>query len=251
MHDGAAWILRGARATAWLAAGDGVSPDDMAAGIVGSDAGHRVAVDGIEPLSWPVAAAELASGRGRPRVQLVLPRPGDPRGRGPDVRRALEGTGVAVVVGTDPPTWLTPGAGPDDTVAWTGAPGAAPVAIPDPRAADRDLRVALLEAATSVDDLPGVTRETGRADAAADVEWASRAWQRGPWPSALTPRRLDLGLRGLRLIVALASMEAHASMPLSAGVDRRRDERLVPLATAAHRAVEAAVSGPIDDADEH
>lgn len=251
MHDGAAWILRGARATAWLAAGDGVSPDEIAAGIVGSDAGHRVAIDGVGPQSWAVAAAALASGGDRPRVRLVLPRPGDPRGRGPYARPALEGTGVAVVVGTDPATWLTPGPGPDDTVTWTQGRGSAPVEGIDPGTADRDLRTRLLEAATLVDDMPGMTRETGRADLAADVERAARAWQRGPWPGALGPRRLDLGLRGLRLLVALASMESHASIALTAGVERLRDERLAPLATAAHRAVEAAVSGPIDDAGEH
>jgi hypothetical protein len=220
--------------TAWLRGY--VVSDLVLDAVLGDDATHVVAglpeVDGSAPLSR--ALAELRIGGAR-WFGLALPVAGDPVGIGgpPDFGTAALETGQAVVAGE---LGLVPrrvGA----AVEWT-AYAASPRQLTDVGEADRGLRLALRDAATSLAELDVARWRPEAADALMNLHHPPRLTP----PPGTPPRCADLAARALQAlgIVDLA-LEDDGGALSAAEVSARRTA-LQPLGSAARRGLVAAFS---------
>ena len=126
----------------------------------------------------------------------------------------------------------------------TGAEGTASApswATRAPRDADRELRAAVLAAASDFDD--GAPSVPTNPDAG---EWISlvRHWERAPWPSRSLGSEVPdvaLGLRGARILGAVALARSR-DRGVTAGEDECHRRKLDELDRAARTAIEVAFS---------
>ena len=224
-----------------------VSLDDARDGILADDAAHDVvgipttpgASTELPGSSVPlIVALGLLRGRGACAAGLALPVPGDPLGlAGPPAfnLEALEAGEGVVLEGVD--LGLVPrraGAG----VVWTCHTAVARRPLPDPREADATLRQALVGAARALADLdvarwrPEVADELMALRRPTDVP-AAATMPAGAVRLATTAARC-LAIVGLALEDEGGSVTAWEA-------ERRRDA-LIPLDTAARRAMVTACS---------
>jgi hypothetical protein len=204
--------------------------------VLGDDATHVVA--GLPGLAGSVslgrALAEVRLG-GAQGFGLALPEPGDPVGIGGprELSTAALEAGEAVVAGPFALVPLRVGA----AVEWT-AYAAAPRQLPDVGEADRGLRRALQDAATSLAALDVARWRPQAADALMNLHHPPRLR-----PPPGTPARcVELAGRALqaRAIVALALEDDGGA--LSAAEIAARHSGLQPLGAAARRGLVAACS---------
>lgn len=220
--------------TAWLRGR--VVTDLVLDAVLGDDATHVVAglpgVDGSVPLARALAELRLTGVAG---CGLALPEPGDPVGLGGprELSAAAVEAGEAVIAG---PLAVVPRR-VGGAVEWT-AYAAEPRQLADVGEADRTLRRALQETATSLAHLDVARWRPEAADALMDLHHAPRL---NPPPG--TPERcVDLAARALqaRAIVDLA-LEDDGGAASAAEMGARR-AALQPLGAAARRGLVAACS---------
>jgi hypothetical protein len=220
--------------TAWLR---GQVVADLALdAVMDGDARHVVAglpgVEGSVPLSRALAELRIA---GVVSCGLALPEPGDPVGIGgpTELSTAALEAGEAVVAG---PVGLVPRR-VGSAVEWT-AYDAAPRQLSDVGEADRSLRRALQDAATTLAELEVARWRPEAADALMNLH---RAPTLKP-PPGTPPRCADLAARSLqaRAIVALALEDDGGAVSAAEAAARRA--ALQPLGAAARRGLVAACS---------
>jgi hypothetical protein len=217
------------------------SLDDARDAIVGDDAAHDVVglpgSTGSEPL---IVALGLLRGASAHAAGLALPVPGDPlglAGPGPFNVEVLEAAEGVVLEGAD--LGLVPhraGAG----VVWQAHPAVSRRQLPDPSEADASLRSALLRTTGTLADLevahwrPEVADELIGLRRAVDLVF----------PAAMAPRAVRLASLATRCrtIVELALADDGGSVT-AAQADARR-AALLPLDSAARRALVAACTYP-------
>jgi hypothetical protein len=219
------------------------SLDDARDGIVGDDAAHDVVGLAGSARSTPLIVALGLLRRARAAgAGLALPVPGDPlglAGPGPFNAEVLEAAEGVVLEGAD--LGLVPhrsGAG----VVWETHPAVSRRQLPDPSEADASLRAALLRTTDTLADLD-VARWRPEL---ADELMALRRNVDLVLPTAMAPRAVRLASLGsrCRTIVELALADDGGSVT-AAEVDARR-AALVPLDSAARRALVAACTYPWD-----
>ncbi|MFM9134128.1 MAG: hypothetical protein ACKOT0_01600 [bacterium] len=246
-------IRDGALLCAWLSAAlAGREPPDSLL-----DALSRLAILPPTGTSWVDIIAVARAARDAARMPaaspaLVLPRPGDARGRR-DVPRGAFETGVAVLLGGEggsahllvpgERTWL--GAERERSpVASAGAPAAGEDRAgerqpPTPSEADLALRGAVLAATTALEE--SATPLPRPPDAR---EWQAlvRSWEEAPWPasSGASPD-VALGIRAARILSAVDAARARPR-GLTAADDARERSALEDVDRAARDAIEVAFS---------
>lgn len=226
-----AWWL-----TAWLRGQ--VSPDDLVAVVLGSDAAHDVAGLPGEPGPVPLALALGAvRASGATAAGLALPVDGDPVGLGgpPPFNHDAHEAGEAVVL-LDGGAGLVPHrAGRGVVWQWHAA---ARRQVVDVGEADRELRSTLLEAANTLAALEVARWRPDIADELSNLHHRPALSA----PPGTPLRCADLAARALQAlaIVDLALEDTGAAIT-AAEVDRRR-AALTDLGAAGRRALVAACS---------
>jgi hypothetical protein len=247
--------LRSGRFTSWLRSWRAglISPDDVAAAVVGEDAEHEMAdlpgqlhAEGFLPALFRLSTVDPTL------VRVVLPTPGDPRGLpGPGVfTTAALATGEGVVcdrVGLVPEV-IERSSGSGDvwtTVMWRAhdlLPGVTPpdvISLPD---AEHDL---LEELRTATETLQYLDVARWRPELGTAVHSV-----RDPSTAALPPgydpraERVLHRAEVVSRIISLAAADAPGGA-VSAHEAAERDVALRPLATAARRARIAAYNSPL------
>jgi hypothetical protein len=223
--------------SAWVAGR--ASLDDARDAMVAGDAAHDVAGlpgdPGLQPL---IIALGRLRGMGATGAGIALPVPGDPLGlAGPPAftEQSLEHGQAVLLDGAD---WgLVPhraGAG----VVWRCEPAVSRRQVPDPSEADTALRAAIARAAS---DLAALDVGRWNPDAADGLMELRRPGDYH-FPPGTTPRAVRLASLAsrCRVVVELARGDDGGAVT-AAEADRRRDA-LVPLDSAARRALVAACS---------
>ena len=231
-------------ATAWLP-GE-ASLDDVVDRVQRDDEPHRV-----EGVPGSPGGTGLATALGALRAQrasavlLALPRPGDPLGvaGGPEVTEAAvlageaavaHGTGVALVPRVE--TFGPPG-DVGHLVSWRWFPAVERADLPGMAEADRALRERLLETAAALTEMDIPTWRPEVARLLEDVRGTAPA---EPLPRPYPPRAQALAAQAARLwaVVDLALTDDGGALSSAAAGSRRA--ALLPLESAARRALVAA-----------
>ncbi|HYO39528.1 MAG TPA: hypothetical protein VER39_07720 [Nocardioidaceae bacterium] len=219
------------------------SLDDARDAIVGDDAAHDVqglpGSTGPEPL---IVALGLLRGARAAGAGLALPVPGDPlglAGPGPFNTEVLDAAEGVVLEGAD--LGLVPhrvGAG----VVWVTHPAVSRRQLPDPSEADASLRSALLR---TTDTLARLDVARWRPEVADELIGLRRTVDLA-LPSEMAPRAVRLASLATRCrtIVELALDDDGGSVTAAEAAARRA--ALVPLDSAARRALVAACTYPWD-----
>jgi hypothetical protein len=223
-------------------------PDTAARNIVGNDVGHHVT--GLpahpEPATLPVALNLLRRAGGR-WVHLALPVPGNPVGLAgpPSFNEAALDAGEAVVVAGTSLDGAAVGLVPlhvGPTVQWQALPAYSPP-VTDLGEADRELRVALIEAAQALAALDVARWKPEIADELIDIRRIGTGRQDGLAPGYDTRAVRTAATARRCLAIADAALTDDGAAVTSADADTRR-RAIVDLAGAARRALVAACGPP-------
>ncbi|WP_182523455.1 hypothetical protein [Nocardioides dongkuii] len=227
--------------TSWLRGH--VVPDLVVDAVIGEDATHVVAGLAALGLGGDDAAETLVGGLARLRAEgatgfgAAFPVEGDPVGLGGPRRfndAALEAGEAVVAVGAG--VGLAPvrvGA----AVSWVAHP-AERRQVPDVGEADRGLRAALLETASSLADLDVARWRPEVADRLMNLRHRAPVLA----PAGVPPRCVDLAGRGLQALEIVELALEDDGGAVSAGEAEARRGALRPLARAGRRALVAACS---------
>lgn len=230
-----------ARVACWLNAWivRRVSADDVIDGLLDGDA----RVEFLEPVECRALPPALVLGELSRlevrRVSASLPTPGDLLGLGgpPIFNADAVEAGEAVL-------WHGPGYGfvpvkVGRSTSWHGAPASPPTYLSDVAGAERDLRVALSEAARVLAEIDVVSWSPAVADALMNLRSSGSDECELPFATSLAARTAVAGARCGRIVDLAFSDDGGALSSRQAG--QRRDA-LLPLRRAARAAVVAACS---------
>lgn len=222
--------------TSWLRGA--VVPDLVLDAVIGDEATHAVAgLDQGGPTETLLGGLARLRAAGATGLGLALPREGDPLGLGGPAgfnAAAIEAGEAVVVAGAG--VGLVPGATGAATT-WVVHP-AGRRQLPDVGEADRGLRAALIETATSLAALDVARWRPEVADRLMDLRHGPRL----TGPDGVPARCVELAARGVQAVdIVDLALEDHGGA-VSAAEILAREEALRPLERAGRRALVAAGS---------